>query len=180
MENVNDSQKTDIPLKECSEISYIKCKYEIKDINNEYQILNYRSENYTNDEIEKKVKILNGDKKEKLIFKKKFEKLGINTVEFIIEGKLENMSYLFYRCAVLKEINFISLETAQATKMRAIFVDCEELEYLDLSSFNTSNVTDMAFMFAGCKKLKEIKGINSFNTISATNMYAMFEGCEEL
>ena len=159
-------------------ISYIKCTYDIKDLN-ETQILNYRSETYVNDEIEKKVKILNGDKKEKLTFKKKFDKLGLNTVDFIIEGKLTSISYLFYKCSTLKEIKFISFETSQVTKMRAMFVDCSELEFLDLTCFDTSNVTDMAFMFNGCQKLKEIKGINKFRTSNATNMYAMFEGCKE-
>ena len=155
------------------------CTYEIKD-NNEIQIINYKSDNYVNEEIESKIKIWNNGKKENLIFKKKFNKLGINSIDFIIEDKIKNMSYMFYKCSSLKEITFISFETAQATKMRAMFVDCKELEYLELSIFNTSNVTDMGFMFNGCNKLKEIKGINTFNTIKASNMYAMFEGCNEL
>ena len=50
-------------------VSYIRCIYDIKD-NNETQIINYRSENHVNEDIEKKIKILNGDKKEELIFKK--------------------------------------------------------------------------------------------------------------
>ena len=54
----------------------IKCTYDIKDINNEIQIINNRVQNDINEEIEKKIKILNGEQKEKLIFKKKFNKLG--------------------------------------------------------------------------------------------------------
>ena len=73
--------------------------------------------------------------------------MGINNVIFIIEEKLNNMNYLFYDCSSLKEINFVSLETTQATKMRAMFKGCKELEYFDLSNFGTSNVTEMSFMF---------------------------------
>ena len=94
MENTDSSFQD----KENSLISYIRCTYDIKDTN-ETQIMNYRSETYVNDEIEKKVKILRDGNKEKLTFKKKFDKLGLNTVEFIIEGKLTSISYLFYKCS---------------------------------------------------------------------------------
>ena len=127
-----------------------------------------------------KIKILNGDKKEKLIFKKQVDKIGIHYITFIIEEKLNNMSYMFNNCSSLKEINFISLETDKVINMSAMFQLCSELEYIDLSNFNTSNVTDMGWMFNVCHKLKEIKGINNFNTIKATNMRAMFQECKEL
>ena len=162
------------------EISYIKCTYDINDINESIQIINNRGIQFINEEIEAKVKILNGDKKEKLIFKKKFDKLGLNTVHFIIEEKLTNMSYMFNQCSRLKEVNFISVETKQVTKMRALFEDCKELEYLDLSNFDTSNVNLMTLMFFRCHKLKEIKGLNNFNTVKVIDMVGMFEDCKEL
>ena len=70
--------------KENKKISYIKCTYEVKE-DKENQIINDRSENYVNEEVASKIKILNGDKKENLIFKKKFDHIGINNVIFIIE-----------------------------------------------------------------------------------------------
>ena len=112
--------------------------------------------------------------------KKKFEKLGINVIYFIIEENLNNMSFMFNECSSLKEINFVNIETIQVTKMKVIFQLCTELERLDLSNFNTSNVTDMGWMFNECHKLKEIKGINNFITINATNMEGMFADCNEL
>jgi hypothetical protein len=51
-------------------ISYIECTYDIKDIDNEIQIMNNRGEKYINGDIESKIKILNNGKKEKLVFKK--------------------------------------------------------------------------------------------------------------
>ena len=136
------------PTKYGKGISYIECIYDIKD-SNETQIINDRGKTYINEEIGRKIKILNGNRKENLIFKKRFNKLGINTINFIIEEKLNDMSYMFNKCSSLKRINFFSVETVQVTKMRALFQFCSELEYLDLTSFNISNVNDLEGIFFG-------------------------------
>ena len=57
-----------------NKISYIKCTYEVKDINNDIQIINNGVIKTINEELESKIKILNGDKKEKLILRKNFIK----------------------------------------------------------------------------------------------------------
>ena len=162
-----------------NKISYIKCTYEISDYNYT-QIINNTDGSEINKEIESKIKILNNGKEEKLVFKKKFNKIGINTIYFEIEGKLNNMSFLFNNCLSLKEINFISFKTDDANNMKAMFQSCQKLENLDLSNFNTSKVTNMACMFNNCIKLKQIKGIDNFNTIKVTNMKEMFQSCNEL
>ena len=102
-----------------NEISF-KCTYEIKDYN-EIQILNYRGINEINEEIKTKIKILNLDKIEELIFIKKFDKIGLNTINFLIEEKLTNTSFLFNGCSALKKIEFISFDTSQITNMKAMF-----------------------------------------------------------
>ena len=73
--------------------SLIKCIYDVKE-NNEIQIINDRIENMLNEDIQAKIKIWNNNKKEKLIYKKKFDKLGLNTIYFIIEKK--NRKFKFY------------------------------------------------------------------------------------
>ena len=136
-----------------------RCTYDVKDYD-EVRILHYRSEVYNNlinEEIKQKIKILNDNQKQKLIFKKRFNKIGYNTIDFIIEGQLTNMSFMFNLCSSLKKVEFISIDTSIVTNMRAMFQECNELEYLDLTNFNTSNVTDMGWMFFDCYKLKEIK-----------------------
>ena len=138
-----------------NEISF-KCTYEIKNYN-EIQILNYRGLNEINEEIKTKIKILNLDKIEELIFIKKFDKIGLNTINFVIEEKLTNTSFLFNGCSTLKKIEFISFDTSQITNMKAMFQGCNELELLNLSNFDTSKVTNMEYMFSKCNKLKEIK-----------------------
>ena len=100
--------------------SLIKCTYDIKDLN-ETQIINNRYEDIINEDIESKIKILNMNKKENLIFRKRFDKLGINVVYFIIEEKLNDMSNIFNNCSSLKKIEFISVFTEEVTNMESMF-----------------------------------------------------------
>ena len=51
-------------------------------------------DNDVNEEIKTKIKILNNNKKEELIFTKKFDKIGLITIDFIIEVQMSNMSFL--------------------------------------------------------------------------------------
>ena len=110
------------------------CTYEVEDIYNDIQIINNTNGEYINEEIESKIKILNNGQKEELIFKKKFDKKGKNIINFIFEGKLNNMSYMFSQCSTLKYINFISIDTEKVIDMKAMFQGCKELEYIYLNS----------------------------------------------
>ena len=76
MDEGNNKTKNIIPPGIIDGLSWMKCTYEIKD-NNEAQILNYKGEKFTNEEIESKIKILNGDKKEKESSQKNLKKLGL-------------------------------------------------------------------------------------------------------
>ena len=87
-----------------------RCTYDIKDYN-EQQIINDRDINEVNEEIKSKIKMLNGNQKEELIFKKKFNKIGYNIIDFIIEERLTNMSFLFNECKSLKKVEFFSFDT---------------------------------------------------------------------
>ena len=79
-----------------------KCFYDIRD-HNYTQIINNRYENLINNEIEAKIKILNNNKIENIIFQKKFDKIGMNEIDFIIEEKLANMCFMFHNCISLKK-----------------------------------------------------------------------------
>jgi len=80
-----------------------RCIYDIKNYD-EIQIINDRinGENI-NQQINSKIKIMNNNKKEELLFKKKFNKLGLNNIDFIIEDRLIDMSYMFNKCLSLKK-----------------------------------------------------------------------------
>ena len=159
--------------------SLIKCIYDVKE-NNEIQIINNRDGNVLNGDIEAKIKIWNNNKKEKLIYKKKFDKLGLNTIYFIIEKKLDNLNFIFNDCSSLKQIQFINPEMERVRGMLGMFNECKNIEFIDLSSFDTSNVTDMSYLFNESHRLKEIKGIDKFKTSKVTNMSTMFQACNEI
>ena len=187
--NQSDGGKIDILPKLNVGQSLIKCTYDIKD-DSETQIINDRivieSVYLINEEIQKKIKIWNDNKIEKLVYRKRFEKLGTNTIYFIIEEKLNDMififndRFIFNKCISLKQIQFISSQTEEVTDMSGMFNECFELQYIDLSNFNTNNVKNMSCMFNKCHKLKEIKGINRFNTTNVEDMTGMFSECNNL
>jgi len=86
-----------------------RCTYDIKS-NNEVNIINnILIEGIINEEIKSKIKILDGNQKKELVLKKKFDKLGYNTINFIIEENLNNMSFMFLGCSSLKKLNFYLL-----------------------------------------------------------------------
>ena len=118
-EKFENNSKSKIENETKNEISF-KCTYEIKDFN-EIQILNYRGTSQINEEIKSKIKILNGNKIEDLIFVKKFDSLGMNTINFIIEKKMTNLKFLFNGCSALKKIEFISFDTKYVSNMCAMF-----------------------------------------------------------
>ena len=135
-------------------LPFIECTYDIKDTNL-VQIMNYRGISLINEEVKVKIKILSdGDIFEPLIFQKQFNMLGMNTVIFVIEENLCDMSFLFNKCSTLKKIEFFNFESIHPKKMLAMFQECHLLEYLDLSNLDTSNVIDACCVFNECHNLK--------------------------
>ena len=129
----------------------IECTYDIKDTNL-IQIMNDRGITAINEEVELKIKILNDENIfESLILQKQFNKLGMNTVIFVIEENLSDMSFLFNECYSLKKIQFFNFDTIHVTKLDAMFQECYELEYADLSNLDTSNVVDVSYVFNRCQ-----------------------------
>ena len=177
--NPNYQNSLNHPGYQNNQISF-RCVYQVDDINKDIRLINDRLFGTVNHEILAKIKILNGNKKENLIFHKKFDKTGIHTIDFIIERKIYNMSFLFSECSSLKQVEFISCDTSNVIFMIAMFRKCIELEYVDLSVFITSKVIDMNAIFSECRKLKFINGLQNFNTANVINMHGIFQLCQEL
>ena len=57
------------------------------------------------------------------------------------------MSYMFYECKSLKELNLSNFNTNNIINMEYMFCGCSSLQELNLSNFNTSNVYNMNRMF---------------------------------
>ena len=90
-----------------------------------------------------------------------------------------DMSYMFFACIALTELNLSSFDTSLVTDMSWMFYSCSALTELDLSSFNTTNVTSMSQMFSYCSALTELD-LSSFNKSLVTDMRYMFDGCSAL
>ena len=165
-------------------INYIKCIYEIKkdDLGKDIQILNnkgYFDDDIKNEEILNKMKvIINGEIKSNILTYK-FNKEGLYNIYITSNHLITNMSYMFFDCSSLKEINLSSFNTSQVTNMSYMFYSCSSLKEINLSSFNTNQVTDMSGMFSRCSSLKEIN-LSSFNTNQVTYMTGMFYNCFSL
>lgn len=95
-------------------------------------------------------------------------------------SNVTNMSSMFWGCNSLTSLDVSSFNTSNViTKMDAMFYYCNSLTSLDLTSFDTSNVPDMSWMFAYCSSLKSLD-ISSFNTSNVTFMGGMFYLCNSL
>ena len=108
------------------------------------------------------------------------EESPIEKVVIETEIVLQNIQYWFYKCTKLTEIEGIEkLDTSNTTNMSYLFYNCKSLENLDLSSFDTSNVINMSWMFNGCNSLINLD-ISSFDTSNVTTMDLMFLNCNSL
>ena len=104
----------------------------------------------------------------------------------IIEGlsnldtsNVTDMSYMFYGCSSLTELNMDGLDTSNVTNMGNMFLGCKLLTQLNVSGLDTSNVTNMFSMFEDCNSLTELD-LTNFNTSKVKSMLFMFNNCSSL
>ena len=174
-----------------NQINFIKCKYEIKekDIGYNTQIINnkHEKEHIPNDEIEKKIQIIiNGEIKSIInselninYLQYIFTETGIYNIYFIAQPYLTYMSYMFFNCSSLIEIDFTSFNSNEVKNLDSMFFGCSSLKNINLSSFNTSHVINMRNLFYGCSSLKKIN-LSTFKTDEVNFMSYMFYGCKSL
>lgn len=87
---------------------------------------------------------------------------------------------MFSECETLKSIAFPpKFDTSKVVDMSYMFYNCMSLEELDLGMFNTSNVLNMSHMFHKCSNLTKVI-IRSFNAPKVTNLENMFRDCSSL
>ena len=94
-------------------------------------------------------------------------------------SNVTNMNLMFYGCSSLTSLDVSSLNTSNVTDMGGMFWECSALTSLDVSHFNTSNVTNTELMFCDCSSLTSLD-LSNFNTSKVESMYAMFYGCNNL
>lgn len=86
------------------------------------------------------------------------------------------MSYMFYYCSSLKELDITNFNTANVKGTVYMFRECTSLLKLDLSNFSTINLKETYCMFYNCNSLStEITimnpntNCNSIFALAATN-----------
>ena len=147
------------------------------DINKKINILNHNDIN--KEEIKKRCDIYYDDKKIDFNFEFTFDKPGVHSFKFIFNDLLTNTSKLFYECKTLESLYFNKFKTDYITDMSNMFNGCCLLKSLDLSNFKTKRVTNMKQMFNNCVKLKNLD-VSSFDTINVIDMSYMFNNCNSL
>ena len=100
---------------------------------------------------------------------------------------VNDMSYMFYGCKALTELNIEGFDTSSVNDMSYMFSDCSSLTSLDLSNFNTSKVTDMCSLFNNCSSLTSLtlssyfgKSSESDESVNVADMSYMFNNCSSL
>ena len=94
-------------------------------------------------------------------------------------SSVTSMTYMFYGCSALTTIDVSGWDTSSVKSMSGMFYDCSALTTLDLSSWDTSSVESMGNMFRSCSALTTID-VSSWDTSSVTYISNMFYGCYNL
>ena len=135
-----------------------------------------------------------------------FSKIGTYKIKLVININLTDISFMFFNCDTITEIDLSKFCTKNIFDMNSMFAGCINLKniifdkeictknvqnlsflfyhcikltQINLLNFDTSNVTNMCNMFCGCEKLQEID-LSNFNTKKVTNMHQMFYSCSNL
>ena len=94
-------------------------------------------------------------------------------------SEVMDMSYMFFGCSALEELDVRSFDTSHVTSMNYMFANCSRLSRLKVSGFDTSRVENMNWMFGACSSLAELD-VSSFDTSRVTSMSYMFSNCSRL
>ena len=116
-----------------------------------------------------------------LIDRKKFtynDSISKSTNNYWNTSNVINMSYMFYNCKSLIELNISQFNTSKVIDMSYMFYNCSSLNHLIISNFNTSNAINMSNMFDGCKNLN-CSEIPNFNLNKNPRIKYMFSNIKE-
>ena len=94
-------------------------------------------------------------------------------------SKADGMSYLFYECNALTQLDLSNWDTSNIQYMIATFDGCNNLTELNCSTWNTSKVYNMQLAFYNCNSLETIP-VRDWNTKSLMYMDKAFGNCTSL
>ena len=94
-------------------------------------------------------------------------------------SKADGMSYLFYECNALTQLDLSNWDTSNIQYMIATFDGCNNLTELNCSTWNTSRVYNMQLAFYNCNSLETIP-VRDWDTRSVMYMDKAFGNCTSL
>lgn len=111
------------------------------------------------------------------MFQNKSDIVSIQFGEHFTTSTATNLSYMFYRCTGLQNVDAAGFDTKNVTNMAGMFWHCDKLERITFGDgWNTSKVTNFGEMFRYCFKLEELD-VSMFDTGNGMYMNAMFSDC---
>ena len=94
-------------------------------------------------------------------------------------SKSEGISYLFYECNALTQLDLSNWDTGNIQYMIATFDGCNNLTELNCSTWNTGKVYNMQLAFLNCKSLETIP-VRDWDTRGLMYMDKAFAYCTSL
>lgn len=94
-------------------------------------------------------------------------------------SKTTDISYLFYACNNLTNLNVSEWNTINITNMRSAFQGCSKLTNLNVTHWDTSNVIQLGSIFYQCSNLRNMD-LSNWNTSNLIQMYSMFTYCSNI
>lgn len=94
-------------------------------------------------------------------------------------SKADGMSYLFYECNALTQLDLSNWDTGNIQYMISTFNGCNNLTEVNCSTWNTGKVYNMQLAFYNCNSLETIP-VRDWNTKSLMYMDKAFGNCTSL
>ena len=109
-------------------------------------------------------------------------KKGENHITLIIKKKLINLSYMFYECSSLKNIEELKyLDVKNVNDFSYMFENCPRLlDIKPLENWDVSNGNNFSQMFSHCSLLSDLKPLQNWKVSNGNNFWCMFEYCSLL
>ena len=103
----------------------------------------------------------------------------LNTTTYFCSKNCIDMSFMFFNCYSLQNLDLSNFNTEKVTNMSNMFSGCSQLQSLDVSNFNTKNVINMNHMFSGCINLTGLN-LSSFTSNINLRCKYMFNLCYKI
>lgn len=94
-------------------------------------------------------------------------------------SKFTDMSYMFYGCTSISNIDVSRWNVGNVTNMTGLFYGCTSLNSLNIEGWNTSSVSNMNNIFNGCKSITSLN-VNNWDISNVAKIGGMFDGCLSL